>query len=226
MVLAFAPLRGILVSPKMTNNDETRRLKGSHTIGMSSDASNSVNSNMLDRTMECFRFLVNETSDKEFYIISSIFAIAVVRLSLDRQRRKKESVGVEDNKQSVQNGPFIENFPAVVTSLAAVSASLIVPFLDLDAAVLLAEITPVTEVELIAEIPNLQKVEFIDSAYDVEGVIDQLKPNSQKRSENDNEIEVLDKKDNVVPNKMLMVTGGLLGTAITKSKRPPTNNKI
>jgi len=55
--------------------------------------------------------------------------------------------------------------------VATVAASLIIPFFDLDAALVVAEYTPFQGMgmELIAEIPNLTEVELVDDAFDFEG---------------------------------------------------------
>ena len=112
-----------------------------------------------------------------------------------------------------------------VASLATITASLIIPFFDLDAALIVAEVTPLEEIEFIREIPNLQQVELIDSAYDVEEIL-----GIESDAKNTEEIESLDMVEvdakskssdmSVFPKKILSLTSSIvvtvLGTMLAK----------
>jgi len=220
MVSAFAPLRGVLLSPAKGTNK--RRLQTDRAIEMSNGATSADGVDLLTRPMDFLRFLISETSGKEFYIIGSIFALTAVRLVLERQKQEKETAG--DGDQCLQEGLSLKKIPFIFTSLATVAASLIVPFLDLDATLLFAEITPFGELELV--VPSLEQVELVDSAYDMEDVLDEINiPDSQDGNESAEEITTLTastSKDIVVSHRMLMITGitiGVCGTAFTQAKR-------
>ena len=247
IVSAFAPLRGVLLSPAKRTNE--RRLGTGRAIEMSNDATNADG-------VEFLRFLISEASDKEVYIIGSIFAITAVRLVLERQKQKKETAGHGDDQrlqeglslkkverqkqkketaghgddQPSEEGLSLKKVPFLFTSLATVAASLIVPFLDLDAALLFAEATPFGELRLI--VPSLQQAELVDSAFDVEEVLEEINvPNSEEGNESDEEITTLTastSEDKVVSDRMLTITGitiGICGTALTKSKRALKKNR-
>jgi len=251
MVSAFAPLRGVLLSPATKRTNE-RRLGTGRATETSNDATNVDGVDVLNRSNEFLRLFISEASDKEVYIIGSIFAITAVRLVLERQKQKKVTAGHGDHQpleeglslkkverqkqkkepaaghgddQPSEEGLSLKKVPFLFTSLATVTASLIVPFLDLDAALLFAEATPFGELELV--VPSLEQVELVDSAYDVEDVLQGtiIIPDSEEGNESDEEITTLTSstgKGIVVSDRMLrMITGitiGLSGTALTKFK--------
>ena len=69
----------------------------------------------------------------------------------------------------------------MATSITTVMASIIIPFFDLDAALVVAEYTPfVPQMEFIAEIPSLAEVELIDDAFDFEDVLVESRLSSNK----------------------------------------------
>jgi len=254
MVSAFAPLRGVLLSPAKRTNE--RRLGTGRATETSNDATNVDGVDVLNRSNEFLRLFISEASDKEVYIIGSIFAITAVRLVLERQKQKKETAGHGDDQrlqeglslkkverqkqkketaghgddQPSEEGLSLKKVPFLFTSLATVAASLIVPFLDLDAALLFAEATPFGELRLI--VPSLQQAELVDSAFDVEEVLEEINvPNSEEGNESDEEITTLTastSEDKVVSDRMLTITGitiGICGTALTKSKRALKKNR-
>jgi hypothetical protein len=219
MVSAFAPLRGVLLSPAKGTNK--RRLQTDRAIEMSNGATSADGVDLLTRPMDFLRFLISETSGKEFYIIGSIFAVTAARLVFERQKQKKQTA--EHGDQFLQEALSLKKMPFIFTSLATVAASLIVPFLDLDATLLFAEITPFGELELV--VPSLEQVELVDSAYDMEDVLDEINiSDSQDGNERAEESTTLasTSKNIIVSHRMLMITGitiGVCGTALTQAKR-------
>jgi len=77
------------------------------------------------------------------------------------------NIGSGDNWEEELNFS-LPDLKSLVASFSTVLASIIIPFFDLDAAIIVAECTPVKNLQMVRTLPSIKQIDMIDDAFDIE----------------------------------------------------------
>lgn len=113
--------------------------------------------------------------DLEPFIIMAILGIASMRSVLMRRDKEEDEesdtqpeIDADDQNDNVENIPLSP--ASVISTVATVLASLLIPFFDLDAALMVTEVSPLHEIQFVRQVPHIKQIDLIDDIFDVEGV--------------------------------------------------------
>uniref|UniRef100_A0A7S3V5P1 Uncharacterized protein n=1 Tax=Chaetoceros debilis TaxID=122233 RepID=A0A7S3V5P1_9STRA len=111
--------------------------------------------------------------DLEPFIITAMLGLASIRSALMRRDKEDEEDKHPENNVDNQNDE-VESIPlsaaSVISTVATVGASLVIPFFDLDAALMVTEVSPLNEIQFVRQVPHIKQIDLIDDVFDVEGV--------------------------------------------------------